>query len=144
MSQAGSACLPLQTHPKQAPGGGHLCPPWCAVFVGRRVNVSAMRRQASAVLVGTTLAFFKGTNSLTLGLFSCYSKTDLKRWFLRGRCLEESCPTSQEGENTPQPFFTRWSPRPPSPSFHTDSMIVPLSPVAPHQSSQDRDLLVIM
>ena len=76
-----SECLPLQKHTWTASGEGeHISLPWCEVFAGRKItNASAMRREASTVPVRTTLAFFKGTKSPTLGFFSSSSEMCLKR-----------------------------------------------------------------
>lgn len=98
-SQVESVYLCKNT-PEQASGeGDHLSPPWCEVFEGRKItNVSAMRRQTSAVPVRATLAFFKGTHSPALGFFNSPSEMFEKRWLLRRQCLEASCQPSQEGE----------------------------------------------
>lgn len=80
-SQPGSECRPLQKHTWTSIRGRRTpLSNWCEVFDGRKItNVSAMRRQTSAVPVRATLAFFKGTNSPTLGFFSSSSEMCLKK-----------------------------------------------------------------
>lgn len=108
-SQAQSAGLCKNT-PEQASGDGeHLSPPWCEVFDGRKItNVSAVRRQTSAVPVRATLAFFKGTNSPTLGFFSSSSKMCLKRDDFWEAVSGSKLPALRWREITYQLFSISW------------------------------------